>query len=123
MDIQRISAFSQNGAGGNPAGVALLDAPASETEMARVAAQVGYSETAFAVPQGDDPRSWRVRYFSPASEVPFCGHATIALGAVLGVRHGAGTYRLSLNDAEITVEAKPDDTGMAATPTSPPSRG
>jgi predicted PhzF superfamily epimerase YddE/YHI9 len=31
--------------------------------------------------------SWTVRYFSPETEVPFCGHATIALGAVLGQTH------------------------------------
>ncbi|NIZ10192.1 PhzF family phenazine biosynthesis protein [Pseudooceanicola sp. HF7] len=121
MNIHRISAFSSDGAGGNPAGVVLLDTPVSETSMARVAAEVGYSETAFAVPLGDGVETWRVRYFSPASEVPFCGHATIALGAVLGARFGAGTYRLTLNDAEITVEATPDEAGMAATLTSPPT--
>ena len=50
--------------------------------MQRIAAEVGYSETAFAMRDGD---RWRVRYFSPEAEVPFCGHATIALGAALAV--------------------------------------
>ena len=122
MDIQRIAAFSRGSEGGNPAGVVLLDAAMDEADMARVAAEVGYSETAFAVRDGDGDTDWRVRYFSPESEIPFCGHATIALGAALGARHGAGTYRLALNDAEITVDAEPDDAGMAATLSSPPTR-
>nr|WP_319383559.1 PhzF family phenazine biosynthesis protein [uncultured Roseibium sp.] len=122
MDIQRIAAFSQGSEGGNPAGVVLLPEAASADEMARVAADVGYSETAFAVAQGNDGRSWRVRYFSPESEVPFCGHATIALGAALGKHNGAGTYSLELNDATITVDAEETPDGMMATLSSPPTR-
>lgn len=122
MDIQRIAAFSQGSEGGNPAGVVLLPEAVSADEMARVAADVGYSETAFAVAQGNDGRSWRVRYFSPESEVPFCGHATIALGAALGKHNGAGTYTLELNDATITVDAEETPDGMMATLSSPPTR-
>ncbi|MEL7465751.1 MAG: PhzF family phenazine biosynthesis protein [Pseudomonadota bacterium] len=115
MDIERISAFSIGETGGNPAGVVVCDAHPDATEMARIAAEVGYSETAFAAKSGD---AWRVRYFSPASEVPFCGHATIALGAALGGRFGAGSYDLILNDAWISVEAM--ESGSAAL-TSPPT--
>ncbi len=122
MNVQRIAAFSQDGEGGNPAGVVLLDAPVGADEMARVAADVGYSETAFAVAQDEDGTAWRVRYFSPESEVPFCGHATIALGAALGLRGGEGTYALTLNDASITVEAEGTGDKMTATLLSPPTR-
>lgn len=124
MDIERIAAFSQDDKGGNPAGVVLLDHEARDDEMARTAAEVGYSETAFAYPVGTSTDTWRVRYFAPEAEVPFCGHATIALGAILGRQHGAGTYRLVLNEVEITVEAggKEARTGMGATLTSPPTR-
>ena len=121
MDVQRIAAFSSDGEGGNPAGVVLLGEAATEVDMRRVAAEVGYSETAFAVPVEGRDRAWRVRYFSPESEVPFCGHATIALGAALGARNGPGTYRLDLNDASITVDAEPSEEGMAATLRSPPT--
>jgi PhzF family phenazine biosynthesis protein len=122
MEIQRIAAFSQGDEGGNPAGIVLLDDAVSAVDMARIAAEVGYSETAFAVREGTGDDAWRVRYFSPESEVPFCGHATIALGAALGARGGAGSYRLRLNDAEITVDAEPMEGGMAATLRSPPTR-
>jgi PhzF family phenazine biosynthesis protein len=82
MNVSRIAAFSDGDTGGNPAGVVIGVLPDAAT-MQRVAAEVGFSETAFAAPEGD---GWRVRYFSPQTEVPFCGHATIALGAAL-VRH------------------------------------
>lgn len=102
LDIARLAAFTEDGRGGNPAGVAIGAAFPPDVEMQRIAAELGYSETAFLVPQGT---GWRVRYFAPEQEVPFCGHATIALAARLGELHGAGRYRLILNDAEIEVEA------------------
>ena len=80
MEILKLAAFSQNNTGGNPAGVAFFDSMPSDDEMLQIAKEVGYSETAFLVKQGDD---WRVKYFAPAREVEFCGHATIALGSVL----------------------------------------
>jgi hypothetical protein len=42
---------------------------------------------------------WRVRYFSPDGEVAFCGHATIALGAVLAQQNGDGIFPLTTNHA------------------------
>jgi PhzF family phenazine biosynthesis protein len=119
MDIQRIAAFSDGDAGGNPAGVVIADVLPDETEMRRVAAEVGFSETAFAAPAED---GWRVRYFSPESEVPFCGHATIALGAALAARFGDGVFALTLNDARITVEGRRGEGLTAAALQSPPTR-
>ncbi|MEM7198447.1 MAG: PhzF family phenazine biosynthesis protein [Pseudomonadota bacterium] len=104
MDIQRISAFTNNNTGGNPAGVCLVDHMLGAAQMREIAAQVGYSETAFCAPQDGLGNSWRVRYFAPDAEVPFCGHATIALGAALGAAHGPGIYALVLNDANITLD-------------------
>jgi len=103
MDVLKLAAFSHNGQGGNPAGVVFYESIPSDEEMLRVAKEVGYSETAFLVKQGND---WRVRYFAPVREVQFCGHATIALGSVLGERFGAGEYKLILNESEITVRAE-----------------
>ena len=108
MDIQRLSAFAHEGKGGNPAGVVICEQMPSEAEMLRIAADVGYSETAFLQPQDE---GWRVRYFAPETEVPFCGHATIASGAALGAGFGAGTYTLFLNDGTITVTASQDEAG------------
>jgi PhzF family phenazine biosynthesis protein len=119
MTVERIAAFAMNDAGGNPAGVMLADALPSAAEMQAIAKQIGYSETVFAARQG---AGWRVRYYAPEGEVPFCGHATIALGAVLGERFGAGRYDLSLSQAEIAVEAEAAAQGWRAVLTSPPTR-
>ncbi|CAN7269244.1 PhzF family phenazine biosynthesis protein [Mesorhizobium sp. LjNodule214] len=119
MDILRIAAFSDGDTGGNPAGVVIGDALPDAATMQRVAAEVGFSETAFAAPEGD---GWRVRYFSPETEVPFCGHATIALGAGLVRQFGDGTFPLILNQAGITVEGFRDGTNIAAALQSPPTR-
>lgn len=121
MTVQRIAAFSHAGQGGNPAGIVLSEQFPSEAEMRRIAAEVGYSETAFAVPDGG-PDQWRVRYFSPESEVPFCGHATIALGSALATHSGDGEYRLKLNQADITVEARANAESVRAALQSPPTR-
>jgi PhzF family phenazine biosynthesis protein len=102
-EVQRIATFSDGAVGGNPAGVWIGDALPPDADMQRIAHEIGYSETAFAAPLGED---WRVRYFSPESEVPFCGHATIALGAALAARCGDGVFSLRLNDAAITVEGR-----------------
>jgi PhzF family phenazine biosynthesis protein len=118
-DFLRIAAFSDGGAGGNPAGVWIGAALPADAEMQRIAAQVGYSETVFAMPA---EAGWRVRYFSPESEVPFCGHATIALGAALALRMGNGVFRLTLNQAEITVEGRQQGGALHAVLQSPPTR-
>lgn len=108
--ILRIAAFSDGGVGGNPAGVWTGAALPPAEVMQRLAHAVGFSETAFAAPSDG---GWRVRYFSPASEVPFCGHATIALGAALARAHGDGVFALTLNAAAITVEGRRDAGGGA----------
>ncbi|WP_378946289.1 PhzF family phenazine biosynthesis protein [Mesorhizobium sp. ANAO-SY3R2] len=117
-EVLRIAAFSEGGSGGNPAGVMIADALPEAAEMQRIAARVGFSETAFAAPHGD---AWRVRYFAPEMEVPFCGHATIALGAALAMRYGDGIFALRLNQAEITVEGWRADGDFEAALQSPPT--
>lgn len=119
MDVQKLAAFSDGDSGGNPAGVVVLPALPDAATMRQVAADVGFSETAFAMPDGD---GWRVRYFSPASEVPFCGHATLALGAALARAHGDGRFSLTTNAGPVAVEGHRDGDGAQATLWSPPTR-
>ncbi len=131
-ELVRIAAFSTGAKGGNPAGVWLGPQLPGVEEMQRIAAEVGFSETAFAAPlpmpaksvdEQAGPRQWRVRYFSPAAEVPFCGHATIALGVALARRVGAGEYQLQLNQATISVSSWLDGEGeWQAALQSPPTR-
>lgn len=100
--LYRLAAFTDNPAGGNPAGVWIGEALPSPEEMQRIAAEVGYSETAFITPLLGQNRV--VRYYSPEMEVPFCGHATIASGVVLGSTEGDQEYHLSTAAGDITVK-------------------
>ena len=120
MALQKIASFSDGTQGGNPAGVWIGDQLPTPADMQHIAAEVGFSETAFAAPLGG--ARWLVRYFSPESEVPFCGHATIALGAALAQREGDGVFALSLSQAEITVEGRRSGDLVQAALQSPATR-
>ena len=104
--LHHLAAFSAGDAGGNPAGVWIGDRLPSATEMQRIAADVGASETAFVAPARGSRRT--IRYFSPEIEVTFCGHATIATGIVLGHNDGLGTFVLEtpVGDVPVTAEMR-----------------
>jgi PhzF family phenazine biosynthesis protein len=107
VEILRYAAFSEHESGGNPAGVVLAAGGLSDDEMLGIAADVGYSETAFLTEDRGDG-VYRVRYFSPLAEVPFCGHATIGTAVALADRHGPGTYVFVTNAGEVPVGVDAD---------------
>jgi PhzF family phenazine biosynthesis protein len=78
--------------------------------MRAIAAEVGYSETAFLRPRGDG-REYDVRYYSPVAEVPFCGHATIAAAVVVAERDGIGDRVLHTAAGPVLVGTSRDDAG------------
>ncbi|GAA2594901.1 hypothetical protein GCM10009863_05000 [Streptomyces axinellae] len=94
-EVLRCTAFSADPDGGNPAGVVLDASALDDAARLAVAAEVGYSETAFltpapegaeGVPEGaPEGRAFTTRYFSPLDEV--------ALGAPPGRRPGEDTRR------------------------------
>lgn len=106
MDTEtlRYTAFSTDPGGGNPAGVVLDASGLADADMLRIAAEIGYSETAFLT--GTAPREYRVRYFSPLAEVDFCGHATIATSVALAERIGAGPLVFHTNTGAVHVETE-----------------
>lgn len=114
MEILRYTAFSSDPAGGNRAGVVLDAADMTAQQMQAVAADVGYSETAFLTATGPD-RDFAVRYFSPLAEVPFCGHATIAAAAAYAERFGSGDLVFHTVAGAIPVHTTAGATGVAAT--------
>jgi PhzF family phenazine biosynthesis protein len=120
MHIQRLAAFTDDPAGGNPAGVVLVDEGLPPEAMQQLAADVGYSETAFLSEPSTDQRTWTTRYYSPAAEVPFCGHATVAAGVLLGRLVGAGRFVLRTRPGEVPVEVVEQGDRMVATLTSVP---
>lgn len=65
---------------GNPAGICLLDSWKNDTWMQQVASEMKHSETAFLVKKDS---GFGIRYFTPTTEIPLCGHATLASAYVL----------------------------------------
>jgi len=106
--LLRLAAFTTDPAGGNPAGVWIGERLPPAGEMQRIAAEVGYSETAFLEP-GAEPMRWTIRYYSPEAEIAFCGHATIASAVGLGWRDGDGAYRLDTLAGTVPVEVVTGD--------------
>ncbi|WP_250304364.1 PhzF family phenazine biosynthesis protein [Streptomyces sp. A 4/2] len=122
-EILRYTAFSADPAGGNPAGVVLDAAGLGTAEQLAIAAELGYSETAFlTVPPeglgGEPGRAYTVRYFSPRAEVPFCGHATIATAVAFAERHGPGDLLLATRAGTVPVAVTERDGVLRATLTS-----
>jgi PhzF family phenazine biosynthesis protein len=118
--ILRYTAFSTDPAGGNPAGVVLDAGALGADRMLAIAAEIGYSETAFVTGrEGDEGRTLDVRYFSPKAEVSFCGHATVATAVALAERIGAGDllFRTPAGEVPVHVAAGEDGT-LRATLTS-----
>jgi PhzF family phenazine biosynthesis protein len=72
--------------------------------MLRTAEEIGFSETAFVMP--GDNGTFRTRYFSPLAEVPFCGHATIALAVAYAERNGLSNMRLETNSGVVSVSTE-----------------
>ncbi|MCA9126741.1 MAG: PhzF family phenazine biosynthesis isomerase [Planctomycetales bacterium] len=101
-NLFRLTAFSTDPNGGNPAGVWIGETLPTDVEMQRIAAEVGYSETAFVAPCHGRERI--VRYFSPESEVPFCGHATIAASVAIGNMVGDCPLSFQTSVGEVPVK-------------------
>jgi PhzF family phenazine biosynthesis protein len=114
-ELLRYTAFSSDPAGGNPAGVVLDATGLTDQQMLAIAAELGFSETAFLTPDGD---ATAVRYFSPLAEVSFCGHATIAAAVAHAHRHGPGTLRLRTSVGLVPVVTRRTDEAITATLTS-----
>lgn len=120
-EVLRYAAFTEQGAGGNLAGVVLDARGLDDAERLAIAAEVGYSETAFVEPSGVQGQ-YRVRYFSPQAEVAFCGHATIATAIALAERLGPGLLRFDTLAGPVPVATQTGGAGATATLTSVPTR-
>ncbi|MCM3782286.1 PhzF family phenazine biosynthesis protein [Neobacillus mesonae] len=109
IEVYTLNAFAKEEHGGNPAGVVLHSdtmAAMPETIMQETARIVGLSETAFF--EETDEADYKIRYFTPNSEVDLCGHATIAAFYLLWIqgRIDLGTHTLLTKAGmlEVTLE-------------------
>ena len=78
--IYQVDAFTTEPFKGNPAGVCILEKEMPDDWMQSIAAEMNLSETAF-ISGGKD--EYRIRFFTPESEVPLCGHATLSSAHIM----------------------------------------
>jgi len=117
MEILRYRAFTTDDErSGNPAGVVLDAEPLDDAGMLAIAADLGFSETAFLTSIAPDAA--RVRYFTPRAEIAFCGHATIASGVALARLRDLGpVVTLTTNAGPVPVEVTTEQATLVAPPT------
>ncbi|MFD8728362.1 PhzF family phenazine biosynthesis protein [Streptomyces sp. NPDC059611] len=116
-EVLRYTAFSADPEGGNPAGVVLDASGLDEERMLAVAAELGYSETAFLTERTGEG-AYTIRYFSPKAEVPFCGHATVATAIALAERDGPVALEFATAAGQVPVTVVREDGELRATLTS-----
>lgn len=80
VPIFKLDAFATRRFCGNPAAVMLLESFPGDKLLQAIAAENNLAETAFLV---RDRAEYRLRWFTPTTEVPLCGHATLASAAVI----------------------------------------
>ncbi len=104
VHLYQVAAFTEAQFGGNPAAVVPLAAWIDDALMQKIAAENNLSETAYFVPVAAS--EWHIRWFTPAVEVPLCGHATLASAAVIRERlkHEQWPIKLQSASGPLTVD-------------------
>lgn len=116
VNVYTLNSFAKTKEGGNVAGVVTNADSLSEKEMKKIAAILGYSETAFIL--RSNVADFKVRFFTPNDEVDLCGHATIATFytmASLGLLK-PGTYKQETKAGILGIEIKEDNSIMMNQP-------
>jgi PhzF family phenazine biosynthesis protein len=104
-----IYAFSKNGVGGNRAGVVLDASALSTDQMQSIATKVGASESAFVIPGKN--ASYRIRFFTPTTEVSMCGHASVAAWFLMSQNGNIAPGQYSQTTKSGSVAIKVTDNG------------
>lgn len=102
-----VDAFTDEVFKGNQAGVCLSETALSEELMQAIAKELGLSETAFVTPNAKD--GYDIRFFSPVTEIPLCGHATLASSKVLFEQNPSSQHVAFTNVQGILLEAERSD--------------
>lgn len=80
LQLYQVDAFTQTLFAGNPAAICPLTSWLPDDLMQNIAVENNLAETAFYIPQGEN---FELRWFTPATEVDLCGHATLATAHLL----------------------------------------
>ncbi|KYG01599.1 isomerase [Sorangium cellulosum] len=124
IPIYQVDAFTSRLFAGNPAAVMLMDRFLDDSLLRNIAAENNLAETAFLVPDGE---RYRLRWFTPTTEVPLCGHATLASAAVVMERLEPGRTEVIFESASGPLTVRRTQTGYVmnfpsrpSVPTPPP---
>ena len=101
LPLFQIDAFTGRVFSGNPAAVCPLERWLPDATLQAIASENNLSETAFFVPEGAD---YRLRWFTPATEVDLCGHATLATAALILGRLEPGRAMVRFHTRSGTLE-------------------
>lgn len=123
--IFQLDAFTTRRFAGNPAAVMPMNSFLEDPILQAIAAENNLAETAFLVPEDGD---YRLRWFTPTTEVPLCGHATLASAAVVMERLEPERSTVVFHTASGPLTVNRADTGYLmdfpvrlSEPVSPPS--
>ncbi|WP_365978046.1 PhzF family phenazine biosynthesis isomerase [Mesorhizobium sp.] len=110
MRMYQVDAFTDRLFAGNPAAVLVLDDWLPDDLMLAITQENNLAETAFVKARPDG--TWDLRWFAPAHEVDFCGHATLATAHILFTKAKADTPLVfHTRVEELRVSREPMDTG------------
>ncbi len=120
LRIYQVDAFTDRVFGGNPAAVVPLSEWLSAGAMQAIAMENNLAETAFFVERFDG--DYDLRWFTPAVEVPLCGHATLAAAWVLFNRLGVDGDKVTFHTrgGQLSV-MRDDEMLMLDFPAQPPA--
>lgn len=116
----QVDAFTNGPLTGNPAAVMPLERWLDDGLLQAIAAENNLSETAFTVPSESDDADYELRWFTPATEVPLCGHATLATGHALMSGH---ELRFSTRQSGILTVSREGDLLILDVPAHPVATG
>lgn len=88
VNVYHVDAFTQDPFTGNPAGVVPDADTLTVQQMQRIANELNLPESAFLMPSEHPEADFRIRYFTPTTEIDFCGHATVGSSWLLATERG-----------------------------------
>src|SRR3954462_14031757 len=116
----QVDAFAEKPLTGNPAAVLPLERWLDDAVLQAIAAENNLSETAFTVPSEGEDVDYELRWFTPVTEVPLCGHATLATGHAL---MSGNSLRFSPRHSGILTVSREGDLLVLNVPAHPVARG
>ncbi len=122
--MMQVDAFTNQPLAGNPCAIVYDADSLSEDQMQAIALEMNLSETSFVLQS--DRADFRVRYFTPANEIPLAGHPTVATThaliekGMIALEGESTTITLEMNAGIIPVEIVHDDGTIRITMTQNP---